>query len=274
MVGRYEKWAKEHNKTYKKIVYKMEQPDGSPLDESIMTKNEMEERKNLIGEIIWKANYQQEPESIENKLYTELRAYVENEEQQKDHNQVQTIKPPTNQMGAIYSVCDTADSGSDYTCAIAFTVYMGKIFILDVIYSQEKMEVSEVRLAKFLHKNQVRHCVIEANNGGNGFARNVNRILKDDLNNNFTEIETFTQTKNKAARIFSNASDVQRLVYFPFFWFLRIEDGIYIVCENKEYKEFIEHLQNFVSVEDSEHDDAEDALTMVIEFCIKNNLVI
>ena len=274
LVGRYEKWAKEHNKTYKKIVYKMEQPDGSPLDESIMTKNEMEERKNLIGEIIWKANYQQEPESIENKLYTELRAYVENEEQQKDHNQVQTIKPPTNQMGAIYSVCDTADSGSDYTCAIAFTVYMGKIFILDVIYSQEKMEVSEVRLAKFLHKNQVRHCVIEANNGGNGFARNVNRILKDDLNNNFTEIETFTQTKNKAARIFSNASDVQRLVYFPFFWFLRIEDGIYIVCENKEYKEFIEHLQNFVSVEDSEHDDAEDALTMVIEFCIKNNLVI
>ena len=274
LVGKYEKWAKDHNKEYKKIVYKMEQENGEPLDVSIMTKKEMEERKNLIGEIIWKANYQQEPESIENKLYSQLRAYLENEELQEIYPKVQEIKPKNSQMGAIYCVCDVADSGSDYTCAIVFTVFMGKIYILDVLYTQEKMEVVEVRLAKFLTKNQVRHCVIESNNGGRGFARNVQRILQQEINNNFTEIETFTQTLNKAARIFSNASDVQRLIYFPFDFFTRVEDGKYIVCANKEHKDFIEHILGFVSVEDSEHDDAEDALTMVIEFCIKNNLVI
>lgn len=275
LVGRYEQWAKDHNKTYKKIVYKMEQSDGQPIDTSIMTKEEMEERKALIGELIWRANYQQEPESIKNKLYTQLRAYLDSEKEKELYPEVQEILPNKNQLKSVYCVCDTADSGSDYTCAIAFTVFMGKIYILDVLYTQEKMEITEVRLAKFLHKNQVMHCVIESNNGGEGFARNVQRILKQDIQNRFTTVETFHQNLNKAARIFSNASDVQRLIYFPYNYFTRINDlGQYVICDNKEHKDYIDHLLSFVSVEDSEHDDAEDATTLVIEFCLKNQLVL
>ena len=274
LVGRYEQWAKDHNKTYKKIVYKMEQPDGQPIDTSVMTKEEMEERKALIGELIWKANYQQEPESIENKLYSDLRAYLNSEQEKNEFPEVKEIIPPKSQLNTIYCVCDPADSGKDYTCAIAFTVFMGKIYVLDVLYTQEKMEITEVLLAKFLHNNQVVHCVIENNNGGEGFARNISRILKEDLRNNFTQIETFHQTNNKAARIFANASDVQRLIYFPYAWFTRINDvGQYVICEDKEKKEYIDHLLSFISVEDSEHDDAEDATTLIIEFCVKNQLV-
>lgn len=273
LVGRYEDWAQKNNKKYKKIIYKMENEDGSPLDESIMTKKEMQERKKLIGDLIWNGNYQQEPSLNNDYLYTQLRAYARNE-QEAEENNLTAILPPPNSRNAIYAVCDTADSGNDYTCAIAFTVFFNKIYILDVLYTQEKMEIVEEKMARFLHKNEVRHCTIEANAGGKGFARNVDRILKQDLNNNFTEIETFTQTKNKEARIFSNASDVQRLIYFPFDYFLKLDDvGNYIVNSDKQKRDFIEHIQKFVSVKDSDHDDAEDALTLVVEFAIKNGLV-
>jgi predicted phage terminase large subunit-like protein len=274
LVGCYERWAKENKKKYKKIVFKMEQPNGEPLDSSIMSKAEMLERKSIIGDLIWKANYQQEPELIENKLYTDLRAYLNSELEKEEYPQIKEIIPPKSQLNQIYCVCDPADSGKDYTCAIAFTVFNGKIFILDVLYTQEKMETTEILLSKFLHNNQVIHCVIENNNGGEGFARNIARILREELRNNFTQIETFHQTNNKAARIFANASDVQRLIYFPYCWFTRINDvGQYVICEDKEKKDYIDHLLSFVSVKDSEHDDAEDATTLIIEFCVKNQLV-
>lgn len=274
LVGRYEEWARQNNKkNWKKIVIAFEKENGEPIDESIMTKAEMIERKNLVGELIWNGNYQQNPQLNNNYLYSQLRAYV-NTEQEAEDNNISTILPPPNSIGSIYAVCDTADSGNDYTCCIAFTVFMGKIYILDVMYTQERMEIVEEKLARFLHKNEVKHCTIESNNGGKGFARNIYRILRQDLNNNFTEIETFVQTKNKEARIFSNAPDVQRLVYFPFSYFLRMDDvGNYITHEDKEKRDFIGHIQKFVSVKDSDHDDAEDALTLVVEFAVKNRLV-
>ena len=274
IVGCYERWAKENNKKYKKIVYKMEQEDGSVLDESIMSVQEMNERKNIIGPLIWNANYQQEPQLIENQLYTDLRVYLNSEIEKEEYPNIQEIKPLNSEIDTVYCVCDPADSGSDYTCAIAFCVKNGKIYILDVIYTQEKMENTEILLAKFLNRNQVLHCVIENNNGGEGFARNVLRILREEIRNNYTEIETFHQTHNKAARIFANASDVQRLIYFPYCWFTRINDvGQYVICEDKEKKDYIDHLLSFVSVQDAEHDDAEDATTLIIEFCVKNQLV-
>src|SRR5690625_6763735 len=80
------------------------------------------------------------------------------------------------------------------------------------------MEVTEPLLAKKLHEHGVNYARIESNNGGRGFARSVERILKDKYNSNKTKIDWFHQSKNKEARILSNATWVMDHVYFPANW--------------------------------------------------------
>lgn len=273
LVGKYEQWAKEQNKKYKKIIYKMEQEDGSPLHTSIMSKEEMEERKIMVGELIWKANYQQEPENIENKLYTHLYAYVSDEKYK--NSECDYVAPKIQQFKKIYCAVDVADTGKDRSVAIAFGIDYknNKIVILDVLYTQEKLELFQYSLVDFLIKNDVAHCIVEDNMGGSLFVGDVRKILRNVYKNEWTIIEPFTQGKSKSGRIFSAAATLQRLCRFPYEMFTRYEDGRYIFCENRQWKEYMEHMLSFVSVEDSEHDDAEDCTTIVVEYCIAKGFV-
>ena len=59
---------------------------------------------------------------------------------------------------------------------------------------------------------------IESNNGGRGFARNVKRILEQELDSNYTVIRPFHQSQNKLARILTNATWVMEHIYYPVNW--------------------------------------------------------
>ena len=109
--------------------------------------------------------------------------------------------------------------------------------------------------------------------GGSLFVGDIRRILRNIYKNEWTIIEPFTQKQSKSARIFSAAPDLQRLCRFPYEMFTRYENGRYIFCNNRQWKEYMEHMIGFVSVEDSEHDDAEDCTTIVVEFAKRNSLV-
>ena len=273
LIGRYEEYAKLTNKTnITRVIYKMEQPDGSPLHPSIMSKEEMEERKELVGELIWKANYQQEPENVGNRLYTKICAYVENE---KDITEDCKYVVNKQKLNKIYAICDPADTGTDRSAVVAFGIDRenNKIIITDVLYRNEKLEDFQYTLAEFLEKNEVAHCVIEDNLGGSLFVSDVRKILRNVYKNNWTVIEGFTQTLNKSKRIFMTAPALQRLCRFPLSMFTRYENGKYIVCLNKDWREAMEHLLSFISVEDSEHDDFEDVCTLVTSYCLTKGFV-
>ena len=47
-------------------------------------------------------------------------------------------------LEAVWGYCDTADQGTDYLCSIIFgkLASTGDVAILDVIYTQEPMEVT------------------------------------------------------------------------------------------------------------------------------------
>lgn len=274
LIGRYEEYAKNVNKSnITRVIYKMEQEDGSPLHTSIMSKEEMEERKELVGELIWKANYQQEPESVGNKLYTNIQAYVRDEKEKTSN--CEYVAPKHNQFKKIYCIVDVADKGTDSSCAIAFAVdYMNnKIVILDVLYTSEKLALFQYTLPEFLHKNDVSKCIIEDNMGGSLFVSDVQKNMRNMYRNEYIEFETFTQRLSKDSRITKAAPSVERLCRFPYEMFTRYEDGKYYVCQNKQWKEFMDHILSFTNVEDMEHDDAEDTISMVVEFCTMNQLV-
>jgi predicted phage terminase large subunit-like protein len=114
---------------------------------------------------------------------------------------------------------DTADMGDDYLCSICYAVDVdGVIYVTDVVYSREPMEVTEREVAEMLCRNRTRTATIESNNGGRGFARAVQRMATT------TKIEWFHQSGNKEARILSHSATAVHLLRFPKGWQTRWRD--------------------------------------------------
>lgn len=216
------------------INYKAVQEDGSMLCKEVLSKEDYElKTKNMNKDIIY-ANYQQEPIDIKNRLYSKFKTYEK--------------LPPAHY---IMNYTDTADEGSDFLCSIDYLMYNKEYYILDIVYTQEAMEITEPLVAKMMTKDHVGHANIESNNGGRGFARNVQRELKQ-LYNTHTKIHWFHQSENKQARILSNSTAVMNNIYFPINW----ED---------RFPEFARHIKHYIRDGKNEHDDAEDCLTGVYE---------
>lgn len=209
------------------------------LCEELMSYERYSKLKALTSDEIFSANWQQIPIEAKGKLYQSFQTY-EDEHELPDFEQ-------------IINYTDTADKGNDYLCSISAGVYKGQLFILDVLFTQDDMSVTERATAELLLRNKVNTAIIESNNGGQGFARSVERILTDELKTRYTEIETFHQTKNKESRILTMSSYVQRNVFFPSDWGKRWND--FYIALNTYQREF----------KNNKHDDAPDALTGLCE---------
>lgn len=114
---------------------------------------------------------------------------------------------------------DTADMGDDYLCSICYVVGRDSlIYITDVVYTREPMEVSEPMVAQMLIRENSARAVIESNNGGRGFARAVQRLAPE------VKVEWFHQSANKQARILSNSATVLHRLRWPAMWQQRWSD--------------------------------------------------
>ena len=77
------------------------------------------------------------------------------------------------------------------------------------------MEETEPATAQMLLRNGTRAALIESNNGGRGFARNVQRKATA------VHVEWFHQSGNKESRILTNSATVLQNIRFPEGWRLR-----------------------------------------------------
>ena len=146
---------------------------------------------------------------------------------------------------------DTADTGKDYLCSICYVETETANYVTDVLYTQKQMEYTEPKTSEMLTKNKTEVAIIESNNGGRGFARNVERQCRLD-GNNTTRFEWFNQTQNKQVRIFTHSAEVQNLIYFPTDW-------------RHRWPEFAAHILSYRKEGKNSHDDAPDALTGTVE---------
>ena len=111
---------------------------------------------------------------------------------------------------------DTADTGDDYLCSVCYAVdAQRRIYVTEVVYSREGMEVTEEVVAAMLQQVPGCDVLVESNNGGRGFARAVSRLCPNH------RIGWFCQSANKEARILSNSATALHLVRFPRGWNLR-----------------------------------------------------
>lgn len=200
------------------------------------------EKIKAMGEDIASANYQQIPIDLKGKLYSSLKTYE---------------KLPVDSKGnllftGIYSYCDSADEGNDFLCNIIFGEYLKEAYVLDIIYTKEPMELTEPAVAKALLNFKANRARVESNNGGRSFARNIKRILEQELKSNFTNISWFHQSKNKVARIVSNATWIMQHVYYPVNW-------------RDRWPEYYKAMTTYQREGKNTHDDAPDATTGVAE---------
>ena len=154
------------------------------------------------------------------------------------------------EMKIIKNYTDTADSGTDYLCSIVYGIPLnssdGLIYIIDILYTQEPMESTELKTIDLINNNGVNWCDIESNNGGRGFARIVASGTK-------AEINPFHQSKNKEARIYSNSATVNNLIVFPSNWHI-------------QWSEFYDHLTKYKKLfKANKTDDIADTITGIVE---------
>ena len=208
--------------------------NGDMLCDSVLDREAYEGIKRVADEHIFAANYLMQRLDIKGRLYSGFNTYSD---------------LPDNTQG-IMSYTDTADEGSDYLCTIVAAVKDQYWYVVDVEYTQDAQEITEPSTADMYIRNGVTYGVIESNNGGRAFARNVKRLIteKGEREN----IKWFHQNKNKAARILTQSSTVQKYVLFPKDW------------KNK-WPAFYEALTTYQKEGKNNHDDAPDTITGLVE---------
>lgn len=248
LAGRAMQFFKDEGWKCRQVMMQAQNPDGTMLCDEILSEESYKAKIKAMGEDIAKANYQQTPIDVKGRLYTAFKTY-------------QTL--PTDEYGnslftAVKAYCDTADTGADYLCNIIYGVYNKEVYILDVYYTKDGMEITEPETARRLMSFGVNEADIESNNGGRGFARNVERELYR-LGSNRTKINWFHQSKNKTARILSNSTWVMSHIYFPINW-------------RDKWREYYEAMTSYQKEGKNKHDDAPDATTGIAEKADKPNL--
>jgi predicted phage terminase large subunit-like protein len=217
--------------------------DADMLAPDILNAEEYRDRRGKTDSMIFSANYDQEPIDAVDRLYPQFKEYDPD-----------SLPPFTK----ICAYIDTADEGQDYLSGGAYGLYGGMAYMLDVIYTQAPMEQTEPDTARMLTNAKCDLARVESNNGGRGFARNVERIIREDLHNFDTTVEWFHQSENKNARILSNATNVCNCVIMPYGWSIR-------------WPAFHSAVTHLGRSSKWTHDDAPDMLTGIVED-IENNV--
>jgi len=217
-----------------------EEPDQM-LCPSILSRTKYDSLSRLMDESIFHANYQV-PLDLKGVLYKQFKLY----------DQLPADADGVSLVEKIISYTDTADEGSDYLCCLIAALYQKQLYLLDVLYTKAGMEITEIETAKILADNSTTEATIESNNGGRGFARNVERNLWEKHQTRKPAITWFHQSKNKVSRILVGSTYVMNNLYFPRNW-------------KDRWPEYYKAMATYQREGKNKNDDAPDATTGLVE---------
>lgn len=216
------------------ISYKAVQDDGSMLCDGVLSHDDFMAKTREMNLDIVEANYNQKPIDIGGRLYQDFMTY--------------DVRPD----GKVFNYTDTADTGSDFLCSIDYIEHNEEAYITNIVFTDEPMETTEQQVAELLYNDGVNEARIESNNGGRGFARNVQSILMQKFNTNRIVITPVAQTKNKESRILASSAWVQKHVFMPENW-------------DKRWPEFYRQVMSYQRKGRNAHDDSVDVLAAIYE---------
>lgn len=204
--------------------------DGESLWEQKHCLEELETiRKN--NPIVFESLYQQNPTPKEGLLF--------NRDELKRFKREQLRSAPD----GIISFCDVADEGTDSLSNLIGYVYGRDLYIVDVNFTQEPVEITQPLVASTLDRYAVQRAVFESNNGGKQYAQEVLRLRRGK-----TSITWERTTQNKHTKIIMESGNVKEFCHF-----------LVDKEQNNEYKKYFYELTHYPRNGKVAHDDAPDS---------------
>lgn len=186
--------------------------------------------------VVFDSLYQQNPTPKEGLLFpsSEMNRFKK--------EQIRDIIPD-----GIVSFCDIADEGDDSLCAPIGYLIGKNLYIIDVSFTQEPVEVTQPLVAAALDKYSVQKAIFESNNGGKQFAQEVIRLRRGRTN-----ITWRRTTEHKHTKILMESGTVKECCFF-----LVDEE------QSPEYRKYFYELTHYPKNGKVKHDDAADGTTML-----------
>ena len=201
-----------------------------------------------MDEISYRCMFKSEPIEREGILYNNdaLKRYL-NLPMDDEGN---VLKPD-----AIFSVCDTKDTGKDYNAHVCIKQYGNKYYLDDVVFKNIDPGTLDYLNADMIVRNHVQMSQFESNKEGSRTANEVERIVTDK--GWFCHFTKKYTTQNKETKIIINSPWVLEHVYFK-------DPSMYEL--QSDYANFIKFLCSWTQLGKNTHDDAPDVMAMVAIF--------
>lgn len=199
----------------------------------------------------WFSQCQQEP--------IERDGAVFNPEHMNFYNGVLPAEEPLR----IVTACDVALGGLDYlSMPVAYIYLDGSVYIHDVVFDSSEKGITQPKVLKMIADNHVQASFFEANQGGEGYKDDIDRMLREKgIRINITS--TYAPThKRKEQRIWDAAGRIREF-YFR-------EDG----CRSQEYRRFMNNVFSFTVNGKNKHEDAPDSLASLVDFIDKGTVTV
>lgn len=212
------------------------------------------DKKAETDESIWEAEYQQNPVELKGLLFPKSalkrfkKADIEG-------------RVPDGRVGAT----DVADEGNDSLSSPMGSVFGDQIFITNVVFSKDVIEITAPLLAQEIITIGLDQMRFESNNGGKSYANEVRRLVQEADEYNKVIIESIPTTKNKPTRILMKSGWIKSHCHF-------LDESEY--AKGSDYWWFMKGITTYKKEGGNAHDDAPDSMTILAEFfeSIKGNL--
>lgn len=215
--------------------------------------------KESMDNLSFKCLYQQQPIEREGLLFPtdELRRFFFNREQVPEKQTAFIIMPERN-PDAIWAVCDTKDTGSDFESLPIAYQYGDDFFIPDVVFDDTTdYDTLDQKSANILIRHNPHKIRFESNSAGGRVAHNVQKLIDGKCR---AQIEPERTQANKETKILVNSDWIKKHCIF-------LDPSLY--TPKSDYGLFMENVVTYTVKVKPPHDDGPDSLAMLAEYVAK-----
>ncbi len=150
----------------------------------------------------------------------------------------------------VFAFCDVAFGGADYLSMPIMAQYgTDPPFVIDTVFIKGAYTVTQPVVVGKIAQWGVQRVVFESNNGGDFYAEDIKRLLKEQ------QIACYVTTVRAGTRISKEARIIQHSPAILSFRYRAADD----YPEDGQYRNFMQNLVTYTAEGNNEHDDAPDS---------------